>query len=237
MKVVRSQVSTHKIAQKKTTVIKPRNEKQQRYVELLELKKPCIVVGYGSAGSGKTRLAIDVGVNKLANKEVNRLVFTRPAVAVDEEHHGFLPGTLSEKMRPWIMPMYDALSVHFNKNEIETMICNQVLEIAPLAFMRGRTFEKSWIICDEAQNMTSSQMLMMLTRIGKDSKLVITGDPLQHDRMSASGDGGLMHFIKLLRDVEESNSDIQLLEFDQDDVERHHVIPFILNLYTQHSKL
>lgn len=213
----------------------PRNDKQRRYIELLEQESPCIVVGYGTAGSGKTKLAVEVGINKLLRKEVQRLVITRPAVAVDDEQHGFLPGTLEQKLKPWIMPIYDVLESHFSQKDIEYMIANRTLEIAPLAYMRGRTFESSWVICDEAQNMTNTQMLMMLTRIGKDSKMVFTGDPCQHDR-KFNKESGLINFLDLLEDSDElPNPEIESVEFDENDVERHHIIPYILRLYSSNT--
>lgn len=207
---------------------KPRNEKQRKYIELLELDRPYIVIGHGAAGSGKTKLAVEVGVEMLTSRKIERLIITRPAVAVDEEQHGFLPGTLDQKMMPWMMPIMDVLGSRFDPLQIDTMMKSRVLEIAPLAFMRGRTFENSYIICDEAQNTTDSQMLMMLTRIGNGSKLVITGDPQQHDRIENSG------LIKLLDRLHRSLSysdNIKTIEFDETDVERHPIIPYILNLY------
>lgn len=210
----------------------PRNDKQRKYIELLEQERPCIVVGYGTAGSGKTKLAVEVGINKLLKKEVSKIVITRPAIAVDEEQHGFLPGSLEAKMKPWIMPIWDVLESHFDNREIERMMEARTLEIAPLAFMRGRTFENSWVICDEAQNVTNSQMLMMLTRIGKDSKMIFTGDPCQHDR-KFNADSGLITFLKLMEDLGEPHPDIRALEFDENDVERHHLIPYILRMYSK----
>lgn len=214
------------------SLCKPRNEKQVQYVKLLDKMKPCIVVGYGTAGSGKTKLAVEMGLDKLYKNQVQKLIITRPAVAVDEEQHGFLPGDLNQKMMPWIMPIYDALSSHLDVNQIDKLIKSQVLEIAPLAYMRGRTFEKSWIVCDEAQNMTCSQMLMMLTRIGKDSKLVFTGDPMQHDRQYPD-QSGLVNFLQLIEDSGLASPDVEILQFEDSDVERHPVIPYILKLYTK----
>lgn len=208
----------------------PRNDKQRKYIELLEMERPCIVIGHGTAGTGKTKLAVEVGVQKLINKEVERMIVTRPAVAVDEEQHGFLPGTLEQKMKPWLSPVLDTLSGHFSSLQIERMIETRMLEIAPLTYMRGRTFENCWIVVDEAQNMTKSQMLMMLTRMGKGSKLVFTGDPCQHDRRY-NRESGLIHFLELLEYEDLQHPDIRVVEFTDTDVERHHMIPHILRMY------
>jgi phosphate starvation-inducible protein PhoH and related proteins len=132
------------------------------------------------------------------------------------------------------MPIWDVLEAHFDNREIERMMESRILEIAPLAFMRGRTFEKSWVICDEAQNITNSQMLMMLTRIGKDSKMVFTGDPCQHDR-KFNADSGLITFLRMMENATEV-PDIRALEFDDADVERHHLIPYILRLYASNKE-
>lgn len=210
----------------------PRNDKQRKYIELLETERPCIVVGYGTAGSGKTKLAVEVGLQKLVEKQFERIVITRPAVAVDEEAHGFLPGTLEQKLKPWIMPVMDCLMQYMDDDRLQHMIKSRIIEIAPLAYMRGRTFENAWIVCDEAQNMTSSQMLMMLTRIGKGSKIVFTGDPCQHDRHSNKDGSGLTHFLDLLDHSELQNPDIRAIEFTEDDVERHPIIPHILKMYS-----
>lgn len=217
----------------------PKNNKQRKYVDILNTPKPYIVVATGSAGTGKTLFATHIGVQHLKNKIVDKIVITRPAVSVDE-NLGFLPGTLEKKMEPWTRPIFDILLYHFPRNKIDTMIRNHVIEICPLAYMRGRTFTNSWIICDEAQNMTINQMLMTLTRIGNNSKLIITGDPAQYDR--GYNNNGLTDLIQRItynnvhngsypEDADESNENIQIINFDEDDVERHPVIPYILQLY------
>lgn len=207
--------------------ILPKNINQQKYTTLLSHSKPYVVVASGPAGCGKTLLATHVGVQKLREGLVDRMIITRPAVSVDESH-GYLPGTLNEKMGPWIRPVYDVLQLHYPRSKIDTLIKDNVIEISPLAYMRGRTFEKSWIICDEAQNTTINQMLMVLTRIGDKSKLVITGDPNQHDR--GFDTNGLNDLIQRM-EFSKPEPNIEHVQFHEEDVERHPVIPVILDMY------
>jgi phosphate starvation-inducible PhoH-like protein len=211
----------------KNMKILPKNEKQQKYIDMLSSDNPYIVIATGSAGTGKTLLATHIGVKKLIQNDVSKIVITRPAVSVDEQH-GFLPGTLEKKMEPWIRPIFDVLSLHFPKNKIESMMMEQVIEICPLAYMRGRTFDDAWIICDESQNTTINQMMMVLTRIGKDSKVVITGDPNQYDR--GYNNNGLSDLIQRV-EYQDIKDNIGIIEFTEDDVERHPVIPIVLDLY------
>lgn len=215
----------------KSKSVAPRNSKQSMYIDMLTSEDtPNIVLATGSAGTGKTFLATHVGVRKLINAEVQKLVITRPAVSVDEQH-GFLPGTLEKKMEPWIRPVLDILMLYYPRTKIDTMFKEQSIEICPLAFMRGRTFDNSFIICDESQNTTVNQMLMVLTRIGKNSKLVITGDPAQYDRGFA--DNGLVDLLGKLRrnELHDAHEYIEYVEFQEEDVERHPAIPHVLDLY------
>jgi phosphate starvation-inducible protein PhoH len=154
--------------------LKPRNKSQEEYLRLMESTSHPIVISTGPAGCGKSLWACATGVKMLQKGRVQKLILTRPAVSVDEEH-GFLPGTLEEKMDPWIRPLYDVLYKYYTPKQITQLIEKQIIEICPLAYMRGRTFENAWIILDEAQNTLKSQMLMTLTRIGKQSKLIVTG--------------------------------------------------------------
>ena len=165
----------------KEPVIKPRNGNQKKYMDALDDEAHHVIFATGPAGTGKTILACHLGLRKLQSGDVQKLILTRPAVSV-EEQHGFLPGTLEEKMEPWLRPVYDVFYQYFSPQKLQSLIQKQVIEICPLAYMRGRTFENAWIIADEAQNMTPNQMLMLLTRIGNNSKMIITGDPKQHDR-------------------------------------------------------
>lgn len=196
---------------------------------MLTTNKPHVVIATGSAGTGKTMLATHVGVKKLLSEEIRKIVITRPAVSVDEQH-GFLPGSLEKKMEPWIRPVWDVLLQYYPRSKLDLLIRDQVIEICPLAYMRGRTFEDSWIICDEAQNTTPNQMLMVLTRIGKNSKIVITGDPQQYDR--GFNNNGLSDLIERLN-VDECivEDGINMIQFDENDVERHPIIKDILRIY------
>jgi phosphate starvation-inducible PhoH-like protein len=206
--------------------VKPRNPRQADYINLLEGHNPSIVLAIGPAGTGKTMIACHMGLRKLADNEISKLILTRPAVCV-EEQHGFLPGTLEEKMEPWLKPVYDIMYQYFSVPKVQQLIKNQVIEICPLAYMRGRTFENAWIIADEAQNMTPNQMLMLLTRIGNKSKMVITGDPKQHDRGFEVN--GLNDLVRRMRHHRETK--IGMVEFADGDVERHPIIRSILKLY------
>lgn len=206
--------------------LKPRNPRQEAYLCDLEKETPSIVIATGPAGTGKTMMACHIGIRKLQANEIQKLVITRPAVSV-EEQHGFLPGKLEEKMEPWLRPVFDIFYQYYTPQKIQRMIQQQTIEICPLAYMRGRTFEHAWIIADEAQNMTPNQMLMLLTRIGSHSKMVITGDPKQHDR--GFEQNGLTDFIHRLQ--KKTIPDIQVIAFELQDVERHKVISKILEMY------
>lgn len=193
-----------------------------------------VTILYGPAGSGKTRCAVDAGVKKLTSDKVSRLVITRPAVCVQEEH-GFLPGNLEDKMKPWMMPIYDALDAHFDQYELEIMLRTRVIEISPLAYMRGRTFENAFIICDEAQNCTGTQLKMVMTRIGQNSKMIITGDPDQDDLSTNGGSNDIVlnGLNDLLYRIDRNGvpDGLGLHAFDKSDIKRNIVIPGILCLY------
>jgi phosphate starvation-inducible PhoH-like protein len=205
--------------------ILPRNKSQENYVlKLLDPGKD-IVFGIGPAGTGKTMLACQVAVKKFFAGEVDRIIVTRPAVSADEDL-GFLPGTLEEKMAPWTRPIFDVFREYFYANEIEGMIQEGVIEISPLAYMRGRTFKDAYIIADEMQNATPNQMKMLLTRIGNNSKMVVTGDLAQADRLK---DNGLIDFIENLKDVEARR--IEVCEFAYKDIERHQAVKEVLRVY------
>jgi phosphate starvation-inducible PhoH-like protein len=206
--------------------IVPKNDKQKYYIENLRKQNPNIVVASGTAGSGKTLLATNIGAEKLINGEYTKIVLTRPTVPVGDDI-GFLPGTLAQKMEPWIRPLHDSLSSVYSTSKIEKMMDENIIEIVPLTYMRGRTFNNAWIICDEAQNTTIDQMLMVLTRIGENSKMIITGDPQQHDRFFDTN--GLIDLIQKLNLIE--NNYFKVIEFDENDVQRHPAIPSIVNMY------
>lgn len=205
--------------------ILPRNRSQENYILQLTDPGKDIVFGIGPAGTGKTMLACQVGVKLFLEGSIDRIVVTRPAVSADEEL-GFLPGTLEQKMAPWTRPIFDVFREYFYANEIEGMIAEGVIEISPLAYMRGRTFKDAFIIADEMQNATPNQMKMLLTRIGNNSKMVVTGDLNQADRLK---DNGLIDFISHLRDFEASR--IETVHFGQRDIERHPVVKEVLQVY------
>ncbi len=192
-----------------------------------------VVVLSGPAGSGKTMCAVDAGVRILKSRdkesEIKRLIITRPAVCVSEEH-GFLPGSLEEKMKPWMMPIYDSLLNHFSQQEIDNLINARIIEISPIAYMRGRTFQNAFVICDEMQNCTASQVKMVLTRIGTNSKMVLTGDPDQDDLRANDGSNGLKDLLSRL-DRNGVPEGVEYVKFTRDDIMRHPVISNVLSLY------
>lgn len=204
-------------------MISPRTFTQRRYIDLLTSHVP-IVVGTGPAGTGKTLLACHSASRALASRQVDRLILTRPAVSVDEQH-GHLPGSLEQKMAPWTRPMFDALYRWYSPKKVRDMMYDQQIEICPLAYMRGRTFDRAWIIGDEMQNSTPSQMKMLLTRIGEGSKMAVIGDPDQHDR--GFEENGLLDLVTKLKGSE----NIRHVLFTEDDVVRSDVIKEILRMY------
>ena len=174
----------------KGRTIRPKTAGQKRYIDAI--RKNVITFGVGPAGTGKTLLAVQMGIKLYQEGKVDRLIVTRPAVSVDEDL-GFLPGTLNEKMAPWTRPIFDVLGEYYLTKEIESMLEEGIIEIAPLSYMRGRTFKNAYIIADEMQNATPNQMKMLLTRLGEGSKMVVTGDLNQADRLD---DNGLIDFIR-----------------------------------------
>jgi phosphate starvation-inducible PhoH-like protein len=211
--------------QKQKVNILPRNKNQETYVlKLLDPQKD-IVFGIGPAGTGKTLLAVQVAVKLFKESKIDKIIVTRPAVSVDEDI-GFLPGTLEQKMAPWTRPIFDVLREYFNAKEIESMITEGIIEIAPLAYMRGRTFKNAFILADEMQNATPNQMKMLLTRLGNGSMMAVTGDLAQADRLK---DNGLIEFVRLL---ETSNADhLDVVHFTQGDIERHNAVKEVLRVY------
>jgi len=205
--------------------ILPRNRNQETYVlKLLDQQKD-IVFGIGPAGTGKTLLAVQVAVKMFKEGKIDKIIVTRPAVSVDEDL-GFLPGTLEQKMAPWTRPIFDVLREYFNAKDIEGMIEEGIIQIAPLAYMRGRTFKNAFILADEMQNATPSQMKMLLTRLGEGSMMAVTGDLAQADRLK---DNGLIDFTKLLETTTTSYLDI--VHFEKGDIERHEAVKEVLKVY------
>ena len=208
--------------------IVPRTRNQERLVLALQDEQQHIVVTSGPAGTGKTYLAMLAAVKAFRSGEVDRIVLTRPAVGVDDEKHGFLPGDLNQKMDPWVRPLTDILREYYRQQDIAAMIEEQKIEIAPLAFMRGRTFKNSYIIADEMQNATPAQCKMLMTRIGENSKIVITGDVEQADRIKANN--GLADLCQRLK--EGGVRGIAVCDLDNRDIQRHKIIDAVLDLYS-----
>jgi len=209
-------------------MLAPKSINQQRYMEAIERND--LVFGVGPAGTGKTYLAVAMAVLALLSKRVSRLILTRPAVEAGERL-GFLPGTLQEKIDPYLRPLYDAIYDMIDPEKVEKLMERSVIEVAPLAFMRGRTLNDSFIILDEAQNCTPEQMKMVLTRQGFNSKTVVTGDPSQVDLPSGRRNG-LMEAVDILRNVE----GISFLYFDEKDVVRHSLVQRIIKAYDRHAE-
>ena len=206
----------------------PRTRNQEKLVMALQDAEQHIVVTVGPAGTGKTYLAMLAAIKALKEGECDRIIMTRPAVGVEGEQHGFLPGNLVAKMEPWTRPLLDVLREHYRPQDILAMIEDQVIEIAPLAYMRGRTFKNSWIIADEMQNATPGQAKMLMTRIGTNSRIVITGDVEQADRNH--GDNGLLDLCERLQDNPVRG--IAVCPLEGRDVQRHKIIGDVLKLYS-----
>ena len=205
---------------------KPRNESQEKYYRALEKKTNKIIVATGPAGTGKTLMCTEYAIKEFLLGTYEKLIFTRPSVSVDEEL-GFLPGTLEEKMAPWIRPIYDILYNFISPTEVTKLLEEKLIEISPLGFMRGRTFKNCWIIADEMQNSTPSQMKMLLTRLGENSRLAITVDLDQHDRGTEVN--GLEDFLNKFRG--KRSASITNVEFESNDIQREAVVKEVLDIY------
>ena len=211
---------------RKRVQIYPKNLSQETYLLKLNDPNKMIVFAIGPAGTGKTMLAVQWAIDQLKYGSADKIIITRPAVSVDEEH-GFLPGDLNEKMAPWTKPIFDVIAENFNAREIENFIKEGVIETSPLAYMRGRTFKNAVVVADEMQNATPSQMKMLLTRLGTGSKMVVTGDLQQADRPS---NNGLLEFLGLYNNFQ-GHRYVDLVKFDVQDVERHDAVKEILAIY------
>ena len=207
----------------------PKTINQRLYLEAIERND--MVFGIGPAGTGKTYLAVAMGISALLSKRVSRIVLTRPAVEAGERL-GFLPGTLQEKIDPYLRPLYDALYDMLDAEKVEKLLERNTIEVAPIAFMRGRTLNDSFIILDEAQNCTSEQMKMVLTRQGFNSKMVVNGDVTQIDLPGARR-SGLLDAVDVLRGVE----GISFVQFDERDVVRHSLVQRIVKAYERYNQL
>ncbi len=207
--------------------IKPKTIAQKSYVECIH--KNVVTFGIGPAGTGKTYLAVALAVSALKHKQVAKIILTRPAVEAGEKL-GFLPGDLQNKVDPYLRPLYDALFEMLGPETVAGYMEKNIIEIAPLAYMRGRTLDNSFIILDEAQNTSIEQMKMFLTRFGFNSKIVVTGDPTQIDLDGKTS--GLMHALKILRDIE----DIGIHRFEKKDIVRHALVQKIVDAYERKSR-
>jgi len=210
--------------------VQPKSGNQRKYLDAIESHD--MVFGIGPAGTGKTYLAVAMAISALVAKKVNRIILARPAVEAGERL-GFLPGTLQEKIDPYLRPLYDALYDMLDPEKVDRYLEKNVIEIAPIAFMRGRTLNDSFVILDEAQNTTSEQMKMFVTRLGFNSKAVITGDITQIDLPNARR-SGLLEAIDVLKNVQ----GLSFVYFDESDVVRHHLVQRIIRAYDERkSKL
>jgi phosphate starvation-inducible PhoH-like protein len=216
------------VKQRRTVSIVPRSLNQEKYVHLLLSEKYPIVYSVGPAGTGKTMLAVLAGIKAYKEGTVEKIILTRPAVGVEDEQHGFLPGDLNSKMEPWTKPLMDVITEYYSPKEVVRMLEEQIIEICPLAYMRGRNFKNSWIIFDEAQNCTINQMKMILTRLGDGSKIVVTGDLQQMDRQFKLNNG-LSDVLE--RITSSKNSFFGYTEFSSKDVQRSLAVKEVLNLY------
>ena len=208
----------------------PKTENQKLYVELLNNNNASIVVSTGPAGCGKTLFACITAIQQLMSGNIQKIILTRPIVSVEEEEIGFLPGNLINKMDPWTRPIFDILLEFYQQKDLDLMLNSGVIEISPLAYMRGRTFKRSFIIADEMQNSSPNQMLMLSTRIGEKSKLVITGDLKQSDRSNTNGLLDIMNKIRFYNNMK-NDSMIRLIEMNESDVRRSLVVSQILDMY------
>jgi phosphate starvation-inducible protein PhoH and related proteins len=220
-------VLTLNIVSSRGRTIRPKTLNQKRYVEAID--EHTIVFGIGPAGTGKTYLAMAKAVQALQAKQVNRIILTRPAVEAGERL-GFLPGTLFEKIDPYLRPLYDALHDMIDPDSIPRLMAAGTIEVAPLAYMRGRTLNDAFIILDEAQNTSAEQMKMFLTRLGFGSKIVVTGDVTQIDLP-----GGTISGLKVVREILDGVDDVHFAMLSSDDVVRHRLVSRIVDAYAQYD--
>ena len=214
--------------------IQPKNNQQNKYDEFLKNPEIKLIIGNGPAGTGKTLLACNSAIKQFENKKFKRIVITRPVISVEEDI-GFLPGNINQKMNPWTIPMFDVFREHFTSNELKYLVSENILEIVPLGLMRGRTFKDAFIIADEMQNSSPTQMLMMLTRIGENSKMAITGDLEQSDIKTINGFEDLIRKLNHKYDKNYHGmlkDKISMVNFKKKDVVRSEIVSTILDLYS-----
>ena len=207
----------------------PKSDNQKKYVEYLNKPEVDLIFVLGPAGTGKTLFACIRAIQLLKSGDIKKVVITRPAVSVDEDI-GFLPGNIAKKMDPFTRPIFDIFQEFYTKTEVDNMISQNIIEISPLAYMRGRTFKNAFIIADEMQNSTPNQMMMLTTRLGTGSKMVVTGDLKQTDKPT---ENGLMDFLEKYKKYSKANSfsNIQLVELDKKDIERSKIVQSVIDIY------
>ena len=213
---------------------KPKGYNQKLYNEYLENNDNSIIIAVGPAGTGKTMFACMKAINLLKSGHLNKIIITRPVVPVEEDI-GFLPGNIVKKMDPWTRPIFDMFLEFFSKSELDNMIYNGVIEVSPLAYMRGRTFKNAFIIADEMQNSSPNQMMMLTTRIGVNSRMVITGDLKQTDKSRENGLIDFINKVKTFYDFNKMNNEtdcIKLIELTGEDVERSETVKKVIDIYS-----
>jgi len=219
--------SSQKLLPRRIEIV-PKSLGQESLILELTNSANDIVIAVGPAGTGKTYLAMQAAIRALRTGETEKIILTRPAVGVDDEKHGFLPGDLNQKMEPWTRPLIDVLKEYYSARDVASMLEEGTIEISPLAYMRGRTFKHAWVIADEMQNATPSQMKMLLTRIGQSSRIVVTGDIEQADR--ATADNGLMDLATRLKNG--GFAGLAICQMQARDIQRHPIIERVLALYS-----
>ena len=207
--------------------IVPKSRGQESLVFALMDDSVSITIAVGPAGTGKTYLAVQAAIKALRTGSIDKIVLTRPAVGVDDEKHGFLPGDINQKMEPWTRPLLDVLHEYYTPKDVAKMLEDQIIEISPLAYMRGRTFKNAYIIADEMQNATPGQMKMLLTRIGQGSSIVVTGDVEQADRAAANN--GLLDIANRLK--QSPTDGLRVCYLGSKDIQRHPIIDSVLKIY------
>lgn len=221
-------ITLRKYFKKPQVHLLPKTLNQETYINMLTDPDKVIVFATGPAGTGKTMLAMLAAIKALKDGSATKIILTRPAVGVDDEKHGFLPGDLNQKMEPWVRPLFDVLEEYYDRKDLARMLEDGTIEISPLAYMRGRNLKNAFVICDEMQNATVNQMKMVLTRISENSRMVVTGDLKQTDRQF-SNNNGLLDFICKLK--KERTSMIGHAELGVRDVQRHPVVQKVLEIY------
>ena len=216
-----------RIARRHIELIPKSRAQEHLIINLLDESVP-VVIALGPAGTGKSYLAMLASLRDLRQGRVDRIVLTRPAVGVEDERHGFLPGDLVRKMEPWTRPLLDIIKEFYHPREVIRMIEDEIIEISPLAFMRGRTFKNAWIVADEMQNATPNQMKMLLTRIGAGSRIVVTGDVEQTDRTTVNN--GLLDLADRLQ--RQPVDGLRLSQLGSRDIQRHPIIDSVLQIYS-----